>query len=380
MSPGTARLLPLARQVRRAALPLLRRLPAGAELALRRLGAPLCRKILAARPGEGGPPPPFAAAAPPATPSGVPRTRPPRLGRGPAVILMYHRVADEAHDPFRLAVHPRRFAAQLAQLARLAEPVHLPELLRPARAPRVAVTLDDGYADNLSSGLAPLGAAGVPATLFVTSGLLGSTQPLWPLRLEALFREAAELPAPLRLELGGRGLQLATGTPEERLQAMHRVHEELRPRRPGEIAAVLEQLGALAGHPPPDPARRMLTAGELQELAASPLLTIGAHTRRHPWLATLRAAELEEEVAGSRRDLEELLGRPVLQLAYPFGARASFDGRAVRAARLAGFALACTTFPDPQVAGTSRFRLPRRQVLDWEAERFAAELAAWLAA
>lgn len=45
----------------------------------------------------------------------------------------------------------------------------------------------------------------------------------------------------------------------------------------------------------------------------------GAHSRTHPFLTTLQEDKLEEEIAGSRKDLEDLLGRPVAAFAYPYG-------------------------------------------------------------
>ena len=62
-----------------------------------------------------------------------------------------------------------------------------------------------------------------------------------------------------------------------------------------------------------------MTWDELRKLAASPLITIGAHTRTHPDLRTLTAARSWNELEGSKVDLERELGRPVRHFAYPSG-------------------------------------------------------------
>lgn len=49
-------------------------------------------------------------------------------------------------------------------------------------------------------------------------------------------------------------------------------------------------------------------------------IEFGVHTRTHPDLSRLSRADAEEEMAGSRRDLEALLDRPAEAFAYPFGA------------------------------------------------------------
>lgn len=63
----------------------------------------------------------------------------------------------------------------------------------------------------------------------------------------------------------------------------------------------------------------------------------GSHTHSHRVLTRLAAADLDAELRQSRRDLEQLLGKPVSALAYPF----NNQNRAVRrAARDAGYTVA----------------------------------------
>lgn len=63
-------------------------------------------------------------------------------------------------------------------------------------------------------------------------------------------------------------------------------------------------------------------------------MTIGSHGLRHrDWRASADA-ELQDELAGSRRVLEDMLGVPVTEAACPFG---SYDRRVLRALRRAGY-------------------------------------------
>src|SRR4051794_4983985 len=81
-----------------------------------------------------------------------------------------------------------------------------------------------------------------------------------------------------------------------------------------------------------------LTHGDLAALAADPLIELGAHTVRHPYLDELAFDEMRAEVAGSRTQLELLCGAPVRTFAYPYGAH----DRAVRSAVVnAGYDSAC---------------------------------------
>lgn len=91
---------------------------------------------------------------------------------------MYHAVGDAADDPFDLYVTPRRFAAQMAALARLGlRGVSLAELGdalgRGDAAGLVAITFDDGYHDVLTHALPELRRWGFGATFYAVSGLVG---------------------------------------------------------------------------------------------------------------------------------------------------------------------------------------------------------------
>ena len=68
----------------------------------------------------------------------------------------------------------------------------------------------------------------------------------------------------------------------------------------------------------------------------------GVHTLTHPRLAELPAAACRRELAESRRLMEDQLGRPVRELAYPFG---SFSPEVREIAAEAGYQTACSSRP-----------------------------------
>jgi peptidoglycan/xylan/chitin deacetylase (PgdA/CDA1 family) len=115
------------------------------------------------------------------------------------LILMYHRVAEEAEDP--LCVAPRRFAEQMAWLERHGlRGVGVGTLVDAMRAGRqrglVGITFDDGYVDLVETALPALLRHGFTATMFICSGLLGGIAnwddvPPWPLMSADQVRELA---------------------------------------------------------------------------------------------------------------------------------------------------------------------------------------------
>jgi peptidoglycan/xylan/chitin deacetylase (PgdA/CDA1 family) len=84
-------------------------------------------------------------------------------------------------------------------------------------------------------------------------------------------------------------------------------------------------------------------------------MEFGAHSRTHPDLTHCDAATLAEEVEASRRELADIVQRPVDAFAYPYG---RYDD-AVTAAVSASFTLAFTMDRGLVAADTSPYRIPR---------------------
>jgi peptidoglycan/xylan/chitin deacetylase (PgdA/CDA1 family) len=81
---------------------------------------------------------------------------------------------------------------------------------------------------------------------------------------------------------------------------------------------------------------------EIKEMADSGIVEIGSHTKVHFWLLGSDDRFLQDEVAGSKKILEEKLGRKINSFCYPMGA---FDAKSEKAVEDAGYACAVSTSP-----------------------------------
>ncbi len=77
-------------------------------------------------------------------------------------------------------------------------------------------------------------------------------------------------------------------------------------------------------------------------LAKDDFVGIGSHSKTHPFLSRLSPEQLEDELLGSRKDLEMMFGRPIRFLAYPSG---DLNHAVLTATERAGYDLAFTTSP-----------------------------------
>jgi len=103
----------------------------------------------------------------------------------------------------------------------------------------------------------------------------------------------------------------------------------------------------------------LLAWEDIVELDRDGTLRFEAHSLTHPNLPALDDETAREEIAGSKLELENRLGRLVRAFSYPSGL---YGEREERIAADAGYRIALTCEPGVNDRSTDRFALRRRQV------------------
>ena len=301
----------------------------------------------------------------------------PAGARGRLTVLIFHRVL-AAPDPLL----PDEFDAQrFDRICRWLQSwfnvLPLDEAVRrlkagtlPSRA--LAITFDDGYADNHRVALPILQRHRLCATFFIATGYLDGGR-MWNdtviesvRRTEATSVDLATLPC--------AGLDtLALGSIGERRHAIDSLICAFKYKPPHVRVALTDRLTDLLGVTPPTDL--MLTSDEVRSLRRAGM-QIGAHTVTHPILASLDPSAAREEIGTSKRHLEELLGEPVGLFAYPNGKPVQdFTSDSVAIARDLGFDAAVTTAWGAASRATDEFQIPRFTPWDRAKYRFGVRLA-----
>jgi peptidoglycan/xylan/chitin deacetylase (PgdA/CDA1 family) len=257
-------------------------------------------------------------------------------------ILIYHRVLSQPDPLLPSLPDARRFDRQMALLKRCFNVLPLSMAVRCLRQQRLppraaAITFDDGYADNAEYALPILQRHGLSATFFIASAYLNGGQ-MWNDDVIAHALAAGLGPAALEAWL----LQMKYLPFEQRLRAAR----------------------ALA---PPHDGKLMLTTAQLQSLAAAGM-EIGAHTHRHPILATVPDAEALADITQGKAALEAITQQPVTLFAYPNGKPGvDYRQRHVEMVRESGFEAAFSTVPGVAYEGSDALQLPR--FTPWQPDR-----------
>jgi len=291
------------------------------------------------------------------------------------LVLLYHRVAQLEHDPYGFAVHPDRFAEQCAVLRHHGDVVPLRDA-NPSRL-EVAITFDDGYADNCAAATI-LAAADLPATFFITIGRIDERREVWWDRLEQLVMRCAPAEGYLDLEVAGKRFWADVRSPSARARAHMALYWRVRRMRPAVIESTLDGLEGQLGIRTVDrDTHRWMTTDELRELAGIAGVDVGAHTLTHPILTAVSAREQWEEIDGSRQQLEHVLGKPIRLFSYPYGGYDAFDEATDTVVRRAGYSLACTATGGLATRKDYPRQIPRNVVGDWDGPTFERWLNHW---
>ncbi|HHP5357298.1 polysaccharide deacetylase family protein [Aeromonas veronii] len=106
----------------------------------------------------------------------------------------------------------------------------------------------------------------------------------------------------------------------------------------------------------PDTKVSLMSGEQIKALAASGHVEIGGHTLTHPRLSQLTAEQQVHEIQENKRQLEALLGHPLLSFAYPYG---DMNESAKEQAIAAGYRFAVATNSGPKAMHQDPYQIRR---------------------
>lgn len=277
-----------------------------------------------------------------------------RLGPPSALVLRYHRVLSQETSGrlYRLGIPDGVFRRQILHLRRHYRIVGLEEVAAIVEGRGgtrgglvVAVTFDDGYADNLEAARWMAG-QGLPVTIFPVSGPMDDGRPFFWERLAAIFDLSPVIGGLSRVEARVR---------------FDRERARIKDLSPEEREDALATLAAGMGVEPDRTARpsdRPLTWEEAAALSRAGV-RFGGHTVTHPLLTRLTDAEVRREITEGNTRIGEMLGVTIDTFAYPTG---DVDRRVRDLTEATGVRLAVTCAGGRNMRGQDPLLLRRKGV------------------
>jgi len=276
----------------------------------------------------------------------------PLLG-GVGAILTLHHVRPPRMDAFQpnrlLEISPafledvirglRRARVDLVSL----DEMHRRIIERDFRRRFVCFTFDDGYRDNLRYALPILKKYDAPFALYIPTSFPDRFGELWWLTLEAAIARNSRI----SLVMDGADRRYDCDSTEAKYELYEHIYWWLRSlESEDDLRRAVRDLGARYGVDHAALADELcMTWGEIDEIAADPRATIGAHTVNHVMLRKADDAAVRSEMQQGASVLEAALGTRPAHFSYPVGDRTSAGPREFQIAAELGFKTAVTTRP-----------------------------------
>jgi len=293
-------------------------------------------------------------------------------------ILNYHRVND-FNDPFTIdSVSATDFNDQMRYVAAHYHVLSLDDIYdrithhSPLPAQCLAITFDDGYADNYTFAWPILKKHKLPATIFLTAGCIDSQTPLWFDQVLSAFKTTGKNTFNCPVTQTVFDIQ----TVEQKLHTAHVMLEQLKKTKSDQknslIADILNELG-ISSHDKLHNTSTLLTWPQIKEMSADKI-SFGSHTMTHPILAGLPEADLEWELTASRQLIAGKINKEVQFFAYPNGKKKDFTETVTRAVRQAGYKAALTTEPNTNIPSSDPFTWGRYKPWQNRVDQFSLAL------
>lgn len=272
-------------------------------------------------------------------------------------VLLYHRVnhpeAIGELDPDLVDATPEAFDAQMAIVARYFTPVTIDQIIEArhggAALPSNAaiVTFDDGYRDNYQHAVPILKRHGLTAVFFVTTDYVTERRLFWWEIIRVVVRRstrseiALNYPFPCAFPITDE---------EEKAAAIKKVIRIIKSSYAMDLPRFMEELyrgcGVVwsANDDTQEADRSILTWDDVRAMRAAGM-DVQSHTRTHRVLGTLPDNAFENELSGSKRELEARIDAPVRTIAYPVGKSIATEPRIRDALGRAGYELGFTSSP-----------------------------------
>ena len=260
-----------------------------------------------------------------------------RLHDGEIAIFLFHGVIEPStcavRNYTRKHIDVDYFATVLRNLKVHGNPVSMEEIRQhyensqplPPRA--FSVTFDDGFENNLTVAAPVLMAEKVPATFYITTGLVDSNRMGWIDRIEYAIEMCPR--GSLRLPWGERAFNSDDDCKELLNEIRKRVKHDSSVDDDMLATNIQEQLGIPTTFVNDHPLDRKLTWTQVKLLDSEPSFIVAGHSHTHRILEHLPDVELEEEIDTSLRLLKEKAGIQSCHYSYPEGLSFCYSDRVI---------------------------------------------------
>lgn len=281
--------------------------------------------------------------------------------RSYVAILVYHRVGT-IRDRWSVdTTDTIDFEKQMKYLLRTHKIISLEQMAKiilerktlPKRA--AVVTFDDGYKDNYTNAFPILKKYNIPATIFLTTGNIGTNNLFWWDKVEYILCNTKLK----RFDLGDFG-DISPPSGSNILKSLGEIMSRFNRTPEDKKCVLIDKLVKISDVDVPKNLGRdiIMSWDEVKEMNENGI-NFGAHTVTHPILTRVSLQQAKHEITKSKKDIEKRLNKPVTTFSYPNGLADDFNEEIKNLLKENGFICASTIIPKMTTKKTDLFELGR---------------------
>jgi len=279
-------------------------------------------------------------------------------------IIMYHRIFKhpDKFSYYLTGVTPEMFNAQMRFLSRHFAAISLEDAVDRIHSGQglpknaVSVTIDDGYEDCYTFAYPVFKKYGIPATIYVTTNQIGSSEAFWVDKIGYIFKEGNHRKQHYANSVLG---QMEFGHAHNRRAYVEQVIQKLKLVSDIEKNDVIRDLKDFFQVSDKDlKVDYNLTWAQIRKMSENGI-SFGAHTVTHPILTRIPLSAAEREIAESKLKIEAEIKKQVYGFCYPNGTEADFDESIITVLKRLGFTYALSTIWGFNNMNSDLFRLKR---------------------
>ncbi|MCP3684258.1 MAG: polysaccharide deacetylase family protein [bacterium] len=265
-----------------------------------------------------------------------------KFTKSQVVIVMYHRICPEQNYCLPLVLNTKIFEQQINYFCRNFKVIPLGEIAQLIHQKRslpkkaIAITFDDGYRDNYLYAYPILKEYGIPATIFLTAGYIGSNKVFWWDKVSYVIHHTGIGQITLD-ELGSYSCQSVY----DRGQSVRKITEHLKTLPEEKRNILIDKLAQVCSITiPTDLGKELFLSWEEVIEMSNGNIEFGAHTMSHPIMTNISFEQAKNEVIQSKKAIEGEIEKEVTIFSYPNG---NFNSELVSLVKECGFTGAVST-------------------------------------
>lgn len=284
--------------------------------------------------------------------------------KGKSFVLMYHRIISSAEMP-EYPVQPGMyvfkdiFQQHIEYLSKNFNILPFEYLIENVSDGKdvtgcCSITFDDGWRDNFDNAFPILNSFNVPATIYLTTGYIGTNNWFWPEELSCYLDLLKKREDPSLIKKTPEEIRKFVNLDKDKKDTISTAIESVKLMTNEKRTDILSCLEKLLGRVKKK--RVLMDWSEVMKMQESGIISFGAHTVSHKILDQLSTQDATIEIAESLKSIEEHLGHRVGTFAYPNG---NYNEDLQKILKGLGVKGAVTTKKGYFHKTTSKFAIPR---------------------